>query len=159
MSILAARTVFKLLDEQFIPQDYDGPSIRSSYFSPRDHYNDIVRAADQYDLPEILSRFNSMLWQLATYSKGAALVAFSVAAAQEDEALARFAIRHFQDLCHPIYLSQNTVCDIGSLSWRLLLRAVHGIEPGKIDWPTVARKMIFPKGSVSGVHTMNVSSG
>jgi hypothetical protein len=103
--VLALRIVFKLLDSEFEPQDYNPGSFGDwPTTHPMDVYRDVITTSDMYDLPEIVPRFLQMLWQLATHNKESALFVFAAAYDKEDGDLARFAITNFRDLCHPLLL-------------------------------------------------------
>lgn len=157
---MASRIVFKLLDDQFVPQDYDpGYLCAWTTTNPLFIYREVVEASDMYDLPQIVPPFFSMLWQLATHNKESALFVFAAAYDKEDGDLARFAITNFRDLCHPLLFKAKAALAVGHLAWRFLLRAVHQSHHEKVAWPAVARTAVFPKESVVCVCSTDVSSG
>jgi hypothetical protein len=156
----ALKIVFKLLDDQFEPQDYDPSYLRDwPRTSSHNIYHGIITASDMFDLPQIVPRFFNLLWQLATNSKESALFVFATAYHKADSELARFAITNFRDLCHPLLFNDRTIAGVRYFAWRFLLRAVHQRHDEKVDWPAVARTAVFPKESVVCVCSTNVSSG
>lgn len=140
------KIVFKLLDSNFEPQDYDPRSFAEwPVTHPIHTYRDVIEASDMYDLPEIVPRFFEMLWQLASRNKQSAFIVFVVACDCKDAALARFAIQNFKDLTHPVYFSRNIARQLGIDGWRVLIRAVHGLAAGRIDRQAVAKAAKFPE--------------
>lgn len=105
----------------------------------------IRRVADQYDIPQIIPRFFAVLCRLAPIKKENALMLFSAAFEEEDQAMARFAIQNFRDLCHPLLLSISTFLHFGSFAWRFLCRAVPNYPNENINWHLISQSVRFPE--------------
>ena len=148
MYVGIAKIVFQLLDGGYDPIGYDDPYTSLLSKDPHYIYNGIIKASDKYDIPQILPRLSEMLWHLATANKESAVFVFAIAFKKQDRAVAKVAIRNFQDLCHPLLFSYDTVHEVGYRAWYLLVRTVPNRTSDVIDWRAVSSSVVFHARSV-----------
>lgn len=106
---------------------------------------EVIPLMDKYDIPNIYQRFVEKLWMIACQNKEQALIVFMVAYQDRNVPLARHAMRHFKDMCHPIRFSHDFVSNqlYGGVWW-FLIRVLYDHREEPVDWANVADKVVYP---------------
>ena len=106
---------------------------------------EVIPLMDKYDIPNIYQRFVEKLWMIACQNKEQALIVFMVAYQDRNVPLARHALRHFKDMCHPIRFSHDFVSNqlYGGVWW-FLIRALYNHREEPVNWTNVADKVVYP---------------